>query len=306
MTSFSIAVLIPCYNEAVTIRKVVADFQRELPEAAIYVYDNNSTDETVKVAQAAGAIVRKEKRQGKGFVMASMFEQVEADYYILVDGDDTYEAGAVHQLLQPLFDDEADMTIGSRLTTFEQGAFRRFHVVGNHLIVGMINLIFKTNLTDIFSGYRAFTRYWVQTVATTSGGFDIETELTLQSLYRHLVLKEIPLPYRQRPEDSFSKLHTFTDGTRVLMKIFFMLKAYKPLTFFGSLAILSLGLSFLMGIKPWQEFMAYDRVLGVASEALSAAFLVLAALLLMTGAIIHSINYRILELEALLQRPRKK
>src|SRR5712692_1942858 len=210
--NLTLAVVIPCYQEELTIGKVVADFKRALPQAAIYVYDNNSTDATADIARKAGAVVRREKRQGKGFVVASMLEQVDADILVMVDGDDTYEAGAVGALLDPILKGDADMTVATRLHTYGNDSFRRFHLFGNKMVCGIINWMFGTPITDIFSGYRAFTREAAAQIPITARGFDVETELTLQALYRGLVIKELPAPYRARPEGSFSKLRTVSDG----------------------------------------------------------------------------------------------
>ncbi|MDB6020345.1 MAG: hypothetical protein JWQ04_202, partial [Pedosphaera sp.] len=201
-----IAVLIPCYQEEKTIEKVVRDFKQALPEAEIYVFDNNCTDKTAQIAQAAGAIVRREKRQGKGYVVASMFEQVDADIYIMVDGDDTYDAKSVDILLGPILNGDADITVASRLYKFADGSFRNFHILGNKLVCKIINWMFASDINDIFSGYRAFTREAAKVIPITAKGFDVETELTLQALYRGLVIKEIQAPYGSRPEGSFSKL----------------------------------------------------------------------------------------------------
>src|ERR1017187_1742069 len=216
----SIAILIPCYQEEQTIGKVIADFQRALPHAQVYVYDNNCTDRTAEIARQAGAVVRREKRQGKGFVVASMFEQVDADILVMVDGDDTYEAEAVGALLAPILKGDADMTVAVRQHAYAEKSFRPFHLLGNRLICGIINRAFGSKISDIFSGYRAFTREAAAQIPITAAGFDVETELTLQALYRGLVITEIVAPYRARPEGSFSKLRTVSDGLLVLLKLF--------------------------------------------------------------------------------------
>jgi glycosyltransferase involved in cell wall biosynthesis len=180
--NLTIAVLIPCYQEELTIEKVVQDFQRALPGARIYVYDNNCTDDTGKIAAKAGAIVRREKRQGKGFVVASMFDQVKEDILVMVDGDDTYDAGHVHKLLEPILRGDADMTVATRLANYGEKSFRPLHVAGNRLVCGIINWMFQSQVSDIFSGYRAFTRETALHIPITAHGFDVETELTLQAL----------------------------------------------------------------------------------------------------------------------------
>jgi glycosyltransferase involved in cell wall biosynthesis len=296
----SIAVLIPCYQEELTIGRVVQDFKRALPQATIYVYDNNCTDATAEVARKAGAVVRREKRQGKGFVVASMFEQVDADILVMVDGDDTYDAGAAGALLEPILKGDADMTVATRLHTYGDKSFRRFHLLGNKLVCGAINWMFNTKISDIFSGYRAFTREAAAQIPIIAAGFDVETELTLQALYRGLVIKEIAAPYRARPEGSFSKLSTFSDGFAVILKLFLILRSYKPLTFFGlcSLGLLLLGLG--AGARPVYEYITERYVYAVPSAILAAALVLLSFLSLGLGLILNSTNLRLLELEKLI------
>ncbi|MSU35401.1 MAG: glycosyltransferase [Pedosphaera sp.] len=266
-----IAVLIPCYQEEKTIAKVVADFNRVLPGVPVYVYDNNCTDSTARLAREAGAIVRREKRQGKGFVVASMFEQVDADILVMVDGDDTYDAKSVSLLLEPLLRGDADMTAVTRLIENEGKSFRNFHLLGNKLVCGVINKMFGSQIGDVFSGYRAFTRECVAKIPITARGFDVETELTLQALYRGLVIKEIRAPCGKRPEGSFSKLNTFSDGFRVLLKLFLMLKSYKPLTFFGSISIGLLLLGMLVGVRPVRQFIVDRHISSVTSAIIAPA-----------------------------------
>jgi glycosyltransferase involved in cell wall biosynthesis len=297
----TIAVVIPCYQEELTIAKVIADFRQALPAAEIYVYDNNSTDATADIARKAGARVYREKRQGKGFVVASMFEQVDADILVMVDGDDTYEASTVGALLEPILKGDADMTVATR-HTYGDKSFRPLHRAGNKLVCGSINWMFKSNVTDIFSGYRAFTREAVAQIPITSHGFDVETELTLQALYRGLVIKEVSSPYRARPEGSFSKLNTVSDGTRVILKLFLILKSYKPLTFFGlcSVGLLCLGLA--AGARPVYEYFSERYVHAVPSAILAASLVLLSALALSLGLLLNSTNLRLLELEKLIKR----
>jgi glycosyltransferase involved in cell wall biosynthesis len=295
-----IAVLVPCYQEEKTIGKVIADFQRVLPGSPIYVYDNNCTDATARIARAAGAIVRREKRQGKGFVVASMFEQVQADVMVMVDGDGTYDPNSVQLLLDPILKGDADMTVAGRLVTFEKTSFRNFHQFGNRLVCAIINRVFHAQITDIFSGYRAFTREAAGRIPISSRGFDVETELTLQALYRGLVIKEVQAPYGSRPEGSFSKLRTFSDGFAVLMKLFLMLKAYKPLTFFGSVCLVLMVLSLLVGIRPITQFFSNGHVASMASAILASSLGILSMLSLGIGLILNSINLRLLEVEKLL------
>src|SRR5262249_19092745 len=271
----SIAVLIPCYQEELTIGHVVEDFRRVLPQARIYVFDNNCTDDTAEVARRAGAIVCREKRQGKGFVVAAMFEQIDADILVMVDGDDTYDATAVIALLAPILKGDADMTVATRLNTFGDKSFRPFHLAGNRMVCGIINWMFKTHISDIFSGYRAFTRETAGLIPITAHGFDVETQLTLQTPYRGMCIKENDAPYRARPEGSFPKLRTVSDGMAVMLKLFLILKSYKPLTFFGLSSIGLLVLGLLVGIRPIYEYITERYVHAVPSAILAAALVLL-------------------------------
>ncbi len=206
-----VAVLLPCYNEELTIGKVIDDFKKELPNADIYVYDNNSKDKTFEIAKDHGAIVRKEMRQGKGNVVRSMFADIDADYYLMVDGDDTYPAEYCHEILEVLRNKEANMVIGDRLSngTYTEENKRNFHDFGNSLVRNTINRIFKSNLRDIMTGYRGFDRYFVKTMPVLSPGFEIETEMSIHALENRFLVKEIEIDYRDRPEGSESKLNTF-------------------------------------------------------------------------------------------------
>ena len=215
------AVLIPCYNEEITIEKVIKDFKKELPDAEIYVYNNNSKDKTAEIAEKNGAIVRHEYRQGKGNVVRSMFREIDADIYVMVDGDDTYPAEEVHKLIKPVVDGEADMVIGDRLTngTYQKENKRHFHEFGNNLVKKSINVAFKTDLKDIMTGYRVFNKLFVKTMPVMSPKFEIETEMSLHALDKKFIIKEIPIVYRDRPEGSSSKLNTVNDGIKVLKTI---------------------------------------------------------------------------------------
>jgi glycosyltransferase involved in cell wall biosynthesis len=297
-----IAVLIPCYQEEKTIGKVVRDFRQALPSAEIYVFDNNCTDRTAEIAREAGAIVRREKRQGKGYVVANMFETVEADIYVMVDGDDTYDAKSVNLLLEPILNGDADTTVASRLYKFADGSFRDFHIFGNKMVCGIINWMFGSDIKDIFSGYRAFTREAVRTIPITAKGFDVETELTLQALYRGLVIKEVQAPYGARPEGSFSKLKTGPDGMLVLLKLFLMIRSYKPLTFFGGLGIIILATGVVAGLRPLYEFWINHYVHSVPSAVLAAALFILSAFSIGLGLVLNSINLRLLEIEKLIRK----
>lgn len=234
----SIAVLLPCYNEEATIGKVVRDFKAALPDAAIYVYDNNSTDRTAEIAATEGAIVRKEPRQGKGNVVRAMFEDIDADVYVMADGDDTYPADAAPAMVEKVLEGY-DMVIGDRLSsTYFQENKRPFHNFGNRLVRGSINGLFGAHVTDIMTGYRAFNFTFVKTYPVLSRGFEVETEMTIHSLNNNLRLFEMPIQYRDRPEGSVSKLDTVGDGIKVMSTIFRMIREYKPLPFFGGLGLI--------------------------------------------------------------------
>jgi len=294
-----VAVLIPCYQEEKTIAKVVQDFRRELPDAEIYVYDNNCTDRTAQLAAEAGAHVRREKKQGKGFVVASMFERVDADIYLMVDGDDTYDARDARRLIAPILSGDADMTVACRQTVFEKTSFPQLHQFGNTTVCWLINRLFGSNISDVFSGYRAFTRETALNIPLTAHGFDVETEMTLQALYRGMVLVEFESSYGTRPAGSFSKLRTFSDGFKVLLRLFIICKSYKPLAFFGSGALVLFALSLAAGARPIYEYISHAHVYAIPSALLAASLAVAGFLSLALGLILNSVNMRLLELERL-------
>lgn len=255
MTEEKIAVLIPCYNEARTIEKVVKDFRAALPEAEIYVYDNNSTDGSGELARAAGAIVRNEYKQGKGNVLRSMFREIEADCYIMVDGDDTYPAESAPQMARIILEKKADMVIGDRLnTTYFTENKRPFHDFGNKLVRWLVNHLFQGNLQDIMTGYRALNRRFVKEYPLLSKGFEIETEMSLFALDGNYLVREVEVEYRDRPAGSESKLDTFSDGWRVLKMIVMLFRDYKPFLFFGILAAIAFILGTVLFIPILHEF----------------------------------------------------
>ena len=291
-----IAIVIPCYNEEVTIGRVVNDFRAAVPDAAIYVIDNNSDDRTADVALRAGATVLREKRQGKGEALKSVCAEIDAEYFILVDGDDTYIPEDIGRLLEPLRRDEADMVIGSRDDAYEGTGPPAFHRMGNRLVCFLVNRIFGSRLTDVMSGYRGFTWRVARTLPIISIGFDVETEMTIQMLYRRHVLKEIPVGYRKRPPASVSKLRTFRDGFQVLLKIFVLIVAYKPLTVFGLLTIafgLTGGAFIAFGLLRYASAAPFELWF-----ALGASGLLAAVLFLSLGLMISSVNWRVRELES--------
>ncbi|RHJ86637.1 glycosyltransferase family 2 protein [Parabacteroides sp. AM08-6] len=244
-----IAVLIPCYNEEQTISKVIADYKSVLPEAEIIVYDNNSTDKTSEFAFLSGATVYKEDRQGKGNVIRSMFRLIEADCYIIVDGDDTYPAKNAREMVDLVINKHIDMVIGERLSsTYYKENKRLFHNAGNRLVCWLINTLFDSNVKDIMTGYRAFGRTFVKTFPVLSKGFEIETEMTIHALDKNFLLKEIPVEYKDRPKGSTSKLNTYKDGYKVLRTIFMLYKEYQPLAFFSWLSFFIFLLSLILFI----------------------------------------------------------
>lgn len=286
-----IAVLLPAYNEEVTIVKVIEDYRRVLPHADIYVYDNNSKDKTNQLARDAGAIVRFEPRQGKGNVVRSMFREIDADYYIMADADDTYPAEEVEALLQPLRDGLADMTIGDRLSngTYAEENKRGFHGFGNNLVRLLVNKLYKGNYNDIMTGYRGFNRLFVKNFPVLSPGFEIETELSIHALDKRFKLVEVPITYKDRPEGSESKLSTFSDGFKVLRMIFNLFKDYKPLIFFSILTFLFFVLGLIVGIPVISEFARTGMIDKVPSAVLATGFMILSALSFVAGFILDTV-----------------
>ncbi|WP_206214606.1 glycosyltransferase family 2 protein [Adlercreutzia sp. ZJ242] len=285
------AVLVPCYNEAVTIGKVVDDFRRVMPEAAIYVYDNNSTDGTAQIAREHGALVRTESRQGKGNVVRSMFREVEADFYVMVDGDDTYPAESAPDLVAPLAAGEADMTVGDRLSNGSYGEEndRAFHGFGNDLVRWLIKLIYGFAFEDVMTGYRAFTRPFVKTMPVMSSGFQIETEISIHAVDKRWRVIDVPIDYRDRPEGSESKLSTFTDGAKVLAAIASLFKDCRPMAFFGWLALLLVLIGLVAGVPVVAEFWATGLVERLPTAVLAVAFVLCGALSFTAGLILDTV-----------------
>lgn len=289
-----IAVLIPCYNEARTIAKVVSDFKQELPEATIYVYDNNSKDGTDEIARAAGAVVRYEHQQGKGNVVRRMFQEIEAECYLIVDGDDTYPAENARAMARHVLEEQADMVVGDRLssTYFEENK-RPFHNFGNIIVRWSINRLFGSNIKDVMTGYRAFSYRFVKSFPVVSKGFEIETEMTIHAVTMNMFVKNELVDYRDRPEGSESKLNTVSDGMKVLMTIFNLFRNYKPLQFFSVLALLLLAVAVgvfipLVLVPFWQTGMV-DRF----PTLIVCGFVVLAAILsFFNGMILDAIRLK--------------
>ena len=285
-----IAVLIPCYNESATVAKVVTDFKSALPEADIYVYDNNSTDGTDKIALEAGAIVRYERRQGKGNVIRTMFRDIEADCYLMIDGDDTYPAEHAREMCDLVLNEGVDMVIGDRLssTYFEENK-RPFHNVGNKMVRFLINKIFKSQVKDIMTGYRAFSRLFVKNFPIMSKGFEIETEMTVHALDKNFYLREIPVDYRDRPEGSVSKLNTLSDGVKVIKTIIRLFSEYRPLRFFGILGGIAAHLGMIPMIPIVIDYFRTGRVDRFPTLFVFVGCLIIAALLFTCGIILHAV-----------------
>lgn len=284
-----VAVLLPCYNESLTIGKVVRDFRQALPHADIWVYDNNSTDGSAELARAAGANVRKVTRQGKGHVVRRMFQDVEADCYLMVDSDDTYPADAAGELLAPVLSGEADMVNGDRLSsTYAAENKRRFHSFGNWLVCTLVRSLFGQQIADVMTGYRAFSWRFAKHCPVLSGGFEIETEMTIFALDKRMAIKEIPIAYRDRPKGSFSKLDTFGDGYRILRTIFTLLRIYRPMFFFGSIAAVLFGVAALLAAPIVVVFLKTGLVPRFPTFILACTLAIGGALSVVCGLILES------------------
>ena len=286
-----VAVLIPCYNEALTIDKVVNDYKSVLPEADIYVHDNNSTDDTAKIAQHGGAIVRHEYRQGKGNVIRTMFRDIDADCYLMIDGDDTYPAENAREMCQLVLDGKADMVIGDRLSsTYFTENKRLFHNFGNDIVRKAINALWhpKESILDVMTGYRAFSPLFVKTFPILSQGFEIETEMTIHALDKNLMLKSIPVQYRDRPQGSESKLNTYSDGLKVLLTIFNLYRNYKPMHFFGWIAGILFILSLLLFVPVFIDYIDTGLVPRFPTFIASSVLMVMTLLSLSSGLILDT------------------
>ncbi len=284
-----IAVLIPCYNEALTIVQVVREFRAQLPEASIYVFDNNSSDATADEARRAGAIVVPERRQGKGYVVQSMFQKVDADIYVMVDGDGTYPAAAVRELVAPVRDGEADMVIGSRLHAQSHSRFKLLNLFGNTFFLALLNWMFKARLTDLLSGYRAFSRRFVRNVPIYGGGFEIEAELTIKALERGFRIVDVPVDLGERPKGSHSKIRWVQDGILILNTILALFRDNKPLTFFGGTGLLLVGaalavmLALVFGSR---DSGSQSQLIGAV---LASGLFLSGLLLIVVGLVLHTI-----------------
>lgn len=306
-----IAVLIPCYNEELSIAQVVGDFRAALPQAAIYVYDNRSGDRTAEVARAAGAIVRSEPLQGKGHAVRRMFSDIEADIYVMVDGDATYHAASAPEMIAKLVDDHLDMVVGTRLHSQEDGAFRGGHQLGNRLLTGFVAWLFGDRFKDMLSGYRVFSRRFVKSFPALSEGFETETELAVHALSLSMPVDEIATPYYSRLEGSTSKLRTYRDGWRILMTIVKLLKRERPLFFFSAICLGMSGLSLALAVPVVVTFLETGLVPRFPTALLATGIMILAFLSLTVGIVLdtvthgrretkrlHYLNYRLYEKEA--------
>jgi len=300
----SIVGLIPCFNEELTVGKVISDLKNRVPEAKIYVFDNNSTDKTAEIARFLGAVVIREKRQGKGYVVQSIFSKVEADIYIMVDGDDTYDLSEVNKMITMVTNDEADMVVGNRLEAYTDKSFRPFHTFGNRLVKNLINRLFRTHLKDIMSGFRVMNRAFVKNINIMASGFEVETEMTIKALKYGFMIKELDIKYKERPAGSFSKLNTFIDGIRVIKTIFIIFKDYRPLLFFSMVSLLFLLISLLSGYVVIKEFVETRYITHVPLAIFASGTMILSIISFITGIILDSVNRRFDELYSYLKRNR--
>lgn len=300
-----ISIIIPVFNEEKTISKVIFDFKKELPNAEIIVIDNNSTDNTVKNAKEGGAQILFEKKQGKGYVIRKAFNEIEADVYILVDGDDTYPANEIHKLIEPVISGQYDMVVGNRLNNFKKENKTLLHGLGNNFFVWLINLVFRSNIKDVFSGYRVFSKEFVQETPLLSTGFEIESEITVQSLERGFHVQEIPINYRERPQGSYSKLRTFHDGWRILLAIFSIFRDYRPMAFFSLLAAFFLLLGFCTGSIVIVDYIQKGIVTRVPFAILTSLLVIVSFLCFIGGFIVGAVNRRFSELNELIKKSKK-
>lgn len=289
--SGTIAVLIPCYNEEITVGKVIDDFRAALPQATIYVYDNNSTDATATISDEHGAVVVREPRQGKGNVVRQMLRDIDADYYIMVDGDDTYPAEAAIDLIAPLASGDADMVVGDRLSngTYGKENDRAFHGFGNNLVRALIKWLYGFEFSDVMTGYRAFNRVFAKTMPVTSPGFEIETEMSIHAVDKGWRIVEVPIVYRDRPEGSESKLSTFSDGAKVLRMIMSLFKDYRPMALFGWLALLLVVLSLVAGVPVVAEFAQTGLVPRLPTALVAVTLALMGMLSLVCGLVLDTV-----------------
>jgi glycosyltransferase involved in cell wall biosynthesis len=290
-----IAVLLPCYNEEATIGAVIDDVRSACADAEIVVFDNNSTDRSAAIAAEKNVRLVRVSRQGKGNVVRAMLKKVDADFYVMLDADATYPADRIPDLLKPVIDGSSDMVVGARLGSPEAGSFRRFHHTGNVILCRVVSLIWGAKLTDVLSGYRAFTDEVARILPVVSSGFEVETEMTVQALFYNMSISEIDIEYRARPEGSFSKLRSYRDGFAIGLQVFHLLRAYKPLTFFGGLGLVCIGIGLFLGLSTSID-------LSQPAGVVAATLILLGALLISTGLILHTLNFRVKELHSVITR----
>jgi glycosyltransferase involved in cell wall biosynthesis len=298
-TTQRIAVLLPCYNEETTIGSVIEDVRTGCPAAEIVVFDNNSTDRSAEIAASNGVRVVRVSRQGKGNVVRAMLKKVEADIYVMLDADATYPAGRIPDLIKPVLEGTSDMVVGARLGRPEAGAFRRFHHTGNVVLCRVISLIWGARLTDVLSGYRVFTAEVARILPVVSSGFEVETEMTVQALHYGMTISEVDIEYGARPAGSVSKLRSYRDGFAIALQVFHLLRAYKPLTFFGGLGLVAIAIALLIGLP---ALLLPDPSRPLLVGATAATLILLGALLIITGLILHSMNFRVKELHSVITR----
>jgi hypothetical protein len=292
-----IAVLIPCYNEELTIGSVIDKFRQELPDAEIFVFDNNSTDNTVECAREKGALLLRERRQGKGYVVQSMFREINADVYVMVDGDGTYPAASVHALLEPVLNHDADMVVGSRLNESSQSTFRLMNRLGNNMFLWLTRTIFHAHVEDMLSGYRVFNRTIVKQLPLLSGGFEIETELTIKALERGYRVIELPIDLGSRPSGSFSKIRHLRDGLTIVNMILSLARDYKPLSVFGTIGLLLIAAGFVPGTMVVAEFLRTGLVQRLPSAVLAVGLVLSGLVVGLVGLVLHTVARRFQELD---------
>jgi glycosyltransferase involved in cell wall biosynthesis len=290
LPALEIAVLVPCFNEEAAIHKVVADFRAALPTATVYVYDNNSTDRTAAVAREAGAEVRSEGRRGKGNVVRRMFQDIEADVYVMVDGDDTYDASMAPALVARLHDEDLDMVVGRRVET-HQAAYRAGHRLGNAVLTGLVRWLFAATIDDMLSGYRVFSRRFVKSFPSFSREFEIETELTVHAMQMKMPVAEVPTPYKERPPGSTSKLRTFRDGWRILLTITNLMRNERPLLFFTLIGLLVAASSLALGVPVFLHWLETGLVPKFPSAILASGLGVIAVLCVATGLVLDLVSH---------------
>jgi glycosyltransferase involved in cell wall biosynthesis len=285
-----IAVLVPCYNEAAAIEKVVRDFRAALPSATIYVYDNNSTDDTIAVATAAGAVVRSELRKGKGNVVRRMLRDIDADVYVMVDGDDTYEAAAAPALVDKLVNENLDMVVGKRIETHE-AAYRMGHRLGNQVLTGLVRKLFGSRIDDMLSGYRVFSRRFVKSFPAVSREFEIETELTVHAMQMSMPIAEVDTKYKERPPGSVSKLNTFRDGYRILLAIVNLMRNERPLLFFSLIGVVAMAVGLTLGVPVFLDYLETGLVRRFPTAILTFSLGLLSVLCVATGLILDLVAH---------------